>query len=247
MTAASPQAAHRPRADVLEVSGLHGYYGSSHVLHGIDLTVGRGELVALLGRNGAGKTTTLCAMVGLVATKGGSLKINGRELIGVSTYQRARSGLTLVPSGARVFANLSVEENLQIVRAGAPSDGEPWTIPRVYEVFPKLSDLRASMAGNLSGGERQMLAVGRGLMANPVVMLLDEPSEGLAPVIIQEIGRLMGQLKETGLSMILAEQDHRFALRHADRGYLIEKGQIQHVAPAPELIGSQALQRYLGV
>lgn len=231
---------------VLEVTGLHGYYGASHVLHDLELTVRRGELVALLGRNGAGKTTSFGAMTGLVTTRGGSLKVNDRELVGASTYRRARQGLTLVPSGARVFANLSVEENLRIVRSGTP-DTVPWTIDRVYEVFPKLADLRASFAGNLSGGERQMLAVGRGLMANPTVLLLDEPSEGLAPVILQEIGRLLARLKETGLSIILAEQNHRFALRHADRGYLIEKGQIRHEAPATELSGSEALQRYLGV
>lgn len=164
-----------------------------------------------------------------------------------AVLRRARHSLTLVPSGARVFANLSVEENLRIVRSGTSSGTDPWTIDRVYEVFPKLADLRASFAGNLSGGERQMLAVGRGLMANPAVLLLDEPSEGLAPVILQEIGRLLAQLRETGLSTILAEQSHRFALRHADRGYLIEKGQIRHEAPATELAGSEALQRYLGV
>jgi branched-chain amino acid transport system ATP-binding protein len=152
-----------------------------------------------------------------------------------------------VPSGARVFGNLTVEENLQVVRPRKLDEGEPWTVKRVYEFFPKLSDLRNSMAGNLSGGERQMLAVGRGLMANPKVLLLDEPSEGLAPVIVQAIGRLMGQLKEVGLTMVLAEQNHRFALRHADRAFLIEKGQIRHSAPAAELEGSEALQRYLGV
>jgi branched-chain amino acid transport system ATP-binding protein len=232
---------------VLEVRGLDAFYGRSHVLHDLQLRVGAGELVALLGRNGAGKTTTFGALMGLVDTRGGSVSLAGEELARATTYQRARRGLTLVPSGARVFANLTVEENLQIVRSGSATSDDAWTVPRVYEVFPKLEQLRASMAGNLSGGERQMLAVGRGLMANPKVLLFDEPSEGLAPVILQEIGRLLGQLKELGLSMILAEQNHRFALRYADRGYLIEKGQIQHQAPAAELEGSEALQRYLGV
>ncbi|MGI8876673.1 MAG: ABC transporter ATP-binding protein [Egibacteraceae bacterium] len=163
----------------------------------------------------------------------------------MGTHQRLRHGLALVPSGARVFANLTVEENLEIVRPRP--DSQPWTVTRVYEVFVKLAELRGAMAGNLSGGERQMLAVGRALMANPQVLLLDEPSEGLAPVVVQQIGRLMAELKETGLTMVLAEQQHRFALRHADRAYLIEKGQIRHEAAAAGLEGTDVLQRYLGV
>ncbi len=233
---------------MLRVHDLHGYYGASHVLHGIELAANRGELVALLGRNGAGKTTTLSAIVGVVDTPRGRVELDGRDLMQAHPYRRLREGIALVPSGARVFGNLTVQENLEIVRPRPVQDGEDaWTVPRVYEFFPKLADLRASMAGNLSGGERQMLAVGRGLMANPRVLLLDEPSEGLAPVIVQAIGRLMGQLREVGLTMILAEQNHRFALAHADRAYLIEKGQIRHEALARELEGSDALQRYLGV
>jgi branched-chain amino acid transport system ATP-binding protein len=185
--------------------------------------------------------------MGLVATRAGSVKVHGDELAGTDTYQRARRGLTLIPSGARVFANLTVEENLEVVRSARRGGEDDWTVARVYEVFPKLADLRASFAGNLSGGERQMLAVGRGLMANPRVLLFDEPSEGLAPVIVQEIGRLLGRLKELGLSMILAEQNHRFALKYADRAYLIEKGQIRHEATVDELVASDALNRYLGV
>jgi branched-chain amino acid transport system ATP-binding protein len=233
--------------DALEVEGLDAYYGASHVIHDLTLRVAPGELVTLLGRNGAGKTTTFAALMGLVSTRNGSVRVHGDELVGHDTYQRARRGLTLVPSGARVFANLTVQENLEVVRSVNRDTDVPWTVERVYEVFPKLSQLRSSVAGNLSGGERQMLAVGRGLMANPRILLFDEPSEGLAPVIIQEIGRLLGQLKELGLSMILAEQNHRFALKYADRAYLIEKGQIRHEAAASELTGSDALQRYLGV
>ena len=231
---------------MLDVTDLHAYYGASHVLQGVTMQVGRGELVALLGRNGAGKTTTLTALMGTTRSPQGKVVVDGDDLAGRPSYERLRRGLALVPSGARVFANLSVEENLQVVRPRA-TDGTTMTIDRVYELFPKLRDLRRSAAGNLSGGERQMLAVGRGLMANPKVLLLDEPSEGLAPVIVQAIGRLMRDLKELGLTMILAEQNHRFALQHADRAYLIEKGEIRHEAAAGELEGSEALQRYLGV
>ncbi|WP_211262412.1 ABC transporter ATP-binding protein [Nitriliruptor alkaliphilus] len=233
--------------DALHVRGLDAYYGASHVIHDLDLRVAPGELVTLLGRNGAGKTTTFAALMGLVSTPTGSVEVHGDELAGRSTYQRARSGLSLIPSGARVFANLTVEENLQVVRSARRGGEDAWDVGRVYEVFPKLDQLRASFAGNLSGGERQMLAVGRGLMANPRVLLFDEPSEGLAPVIVQEIGRLLGRLKDLGLSMILAEQNHRFALRYADRAYLIEKGQIRHEATSAELATSDALSRYLGV
>lgn len=199
----------------------------------------------MIGPNGAGKTTTFGALVGIVRGRGGAVVVDGEPLAGMSTYQRWRRGLVLVPSGARVFANPTVEENLAVVRPRR-ADGDRWTARRVYEHFPKLAQLGGSQAGNLSGGERQMLAVGRGLMANPKVLLLDEPSEGLAPVALQAIGRLLSTLKDTGLTMVLAEQNHRFALRHADRAYLIEKGQIRHEAPAGELIGSEA-HRYLGV
>jgi branched-chain amino acid transport system ATP-binding protein len=232
---------------MLSVEGLHSYYGASHVLHGVTLDADRGELVALLGRNGAGKSTTLGSLIGAVRSREGAIMLDGEDISGLQPHQRLKRGLSFVPSGARVFGNLTVQENLQVVRPRKLDDGEPWTVERVYEFFPKLSDLRSSMAGNLSGGERQMLAVGRGLMANPKVLLLDEPSEGLAPVIVQAIGKLMGQLKEVGLTMVLAEQNHRFALRHADRAFLIEKGQIRHSAPASQLEGSEELQRYLGV
>lgn len=231
---------------MLEVRGLNAFYGPSHVVHDLGIDVGRGELVAVLGRNGAGKTTTLGALMGVVRTRGGSIRVGGRDLTKMSSSKRVRNGLMLVPSGARVFANLTVQENLEVVR-GARDGGERWTVDRVYEAFPKLGVLRASMAGNLSGGERQMLAVGRGLMANPKVLLLDEPSEGLAPVVLQEIGQLLGTLRETGLTTVLAEQNHRFALRYADRAYLIEKGAVCHEARSTELEGSDALKRHLGV
>ncbi|MFA9444210.1 ABC transporter ATP-binding protein [Egicoccus sp. AB-alg6-2] len=230
---------------MLEVEGLHGHYGASHVLHGVDLQASAGELVALLGRNGAGKTTTLSALMGVVPASAGRIRLDGEDITELPAFRRLRKGLAMVPSGARVFADLTVEENLQVVRPRHTDD--PWTVQRVYELFPKLGDLRNANAKNLSGGERQMLAVGRGLMANPKVLLLDEPSEGLAPVVVQALGTLLGQLREVGLTMVLAEQQHRFALRHADRAFLIEKGAIRHTESAATLEGSGALQRYLGV
>ena len=230
----------------LEIADLDTLYGQSHVLHGVSLTAESGELVALLGRNGAGKTTTLHSIMGVLRPRGGMVKVGGEDLSRQAVHARVAQGLALVPSGARVFANLTVEENLEVVRSRPDGEGR-WTVRRVYDLFPKLESLRASLAGRLSGGERQMLAVGRALMANPKVLLLDEPSEGLAPVIVQQLGELFEQLKERGLTILLAEQNHRFALRHAHRGYLIEKGQIRHQAPAADLIGSEALHRYLGV
>lgn len=232
---------------MLDVDGLHAYHGTSHILHGVSLDAAAGELVALLGRNGAGKTTTLESMMGAVPSRSGTVRVDGAELASLPSHARLGGGLALVPSGARVFGSLTVEENLRVVRPRAVGDGEEWTVARVYELFEKLGDLRASTAGKLSGGERQMLAVGRGLMANPKVLLLDEPSEGLAPVVVQTIGRLLEQLKATGLTLVLAEQNYRFALRHADRALLIEKGEVRHTADAGELEGSEALTRYLGV
>lgn len=230
----------------LVVSGLNTLYGSSHVLHGVSIEASPGELVALLGRNGAGKTTTLSSIMGVLRARSGTVAVDGEDISGLASHARLARGLAMVPSGARVFGNLTVEENLTVVRP-RPEGANGWTVAKIYELFPKLGTLRTGMAGGLSGGERQMLAVGRALMANPKVLLLDEPSEGLAPVIVQLLGELFEELKGRGLTMVLAEQNHRFALRHADRGYLIEKGQIRHQSRAADLIGSEALHRYLGV
>jgi branched-chain amino acid transport system ATP-binding protein len=232
---------------MLAVRSMNSFYGASHVLHDVALNVREGELVALLGRNGAGKTTTLASLMGTIRVRDAEIVLDGVDVSRMPSHQRLRHGLALVPSGARVFGNLTVEENLSVVRPRRVDNGMSWTIPRVYDFFPKLAQLRSSQAGNLSGGERQMLAVGRGLMANPKVLMLDEPSEGLAPVVVQSIGKLLGQLEEAGLSVLLAEQNHRFALDLAERAYLIDKGQIRHESLAATLEGSEALHRYLGV
>jgi branched-chain amino acid transport system ATP-binding protein len=230
---------------MLEVSGLNVRYGKSHVVFDLELEVAPGELVALLGRNGAGKTTTITGIVGLLPGATGTIRVAGRDVSGWPSYRRTRGQLGYVPSGARCFPNLTVLENLQLT---AMPDGEAgWDLDRVFTTFPRLAELRANLAGGLSGGERQMLAVGRALMSNPRVMLLDEPTEGLAPVIVRSIESLLRSLKQTGVAILLAEQNHQVALRVADRAAFIEKGRIVHVLPSERAAGSEVLRRVLGV
>jgi branched-chain amino acid transport system ATP-binding protein len=229
----------------LQVSGLNVRYGKSHVVFDLDLEVGQGELVALLGRNGAGKTTTILGVVGLLPGATGTVRVGGRDVSHWPSYRRTKGHVAYVPSGARCFPNLTVQENLELT---ARQDGHAgWDLARVFEMFPRLGDLRANLAGGLSGGERQMLAVGRGLMSNPTVMLLDEPAEGLAPVVVQSITSLLRTLKTTGVSILLAEQNHQMALRVADRAAFIEKGRVVSVLPAERARGSEVLHRILGV
>ncbi len=230
---------------MLQVDGLNSAYGASHVLFDVSLEVAPGEIVALLGRNGAGKTTAMASLVGFVRQRSGSITLDGRRIDPLPSYQRVRAGLGIVPQSGRVFRGLSIRENLEIVRGRSTADG--WSVDRVFDVFPDLRPIARRDAGQLSGGQRQMLAVGRALMANPAVILLDEPSEGLAPVVVQALGKLMRRLRDEGIGVLLAEQNHRFALAVADRGYLIEKGRIQHEALASRLLGSAELHRHLGV
>lgn len=230
---------------MLRVEGMNSYYGQSHVLFDVSITVGDGEVVAILGRNGAGKTTLMQSIVGSVRSGAAAVEIDDRRIDGMRPFQRVRNGLGYVPQGGRIFPGLSVIENLQIVRGRDVSDR--WTAERVFELFPPLAQIQRRDAGLLSGGERQMLAVGRALMANPSVILFDEPSEGLAPAIVRTVGALAADLKSRGIGVLLAEQNHRFALGAADRAYLIEKGRIRHEGAASELVGSEVLERYLGV
>jgi branched-chain amino acid transport system ATP-binding protein len=230
---------------MLEVRSLNVRYGKSHVVFDLELRVGQGEVLALLGRNGAGKTTTLSGIVGLLPGAHGKVAVAGRDVSDWPAHRRTRAGIAFVPSGARCFPNLTVVENLEIA---ASSDGRSgWNRERVFELFPKLDELRANLAGGLSGGERQMLAVGRALMGNPTVMLLDEPTEGLAPVVVQSITRLLRQLKQTGVAILLAEQNHQVALGVADRAAFIEKGRIAEELLADQARGSDVLNRILGI
>jgi branched-chain amino acid transport system ATP-binding protein len=229
---------------MLELAGVQAAYGASRVLHGVSLEARAGEVVSLLGRNGAGKSTTLKAIVNLVDVTGGTVCFDGHDITSRPTHEVSRLGVGWVPEDRRVFADLTVAENLEV---GAKGDGE-WNAARVYRFFPKLGELARRRAGSLSGGEQQMLTVARTLMGNPRVLLLDEPSEGLAPVIVRALGDQIAALKRQGLTILLSEQSLAFAARLADRAYIIEKGQIQFEGAMRELVESETLRRtYLSV
>jgi branched-chain amino acid transport system ATP-binding protein len=228
---------------VLEVDGIHTYYGESHVLHGVSLRVGPGEAVALLGRNGAGKTTAIRSIVGFTPPRAGRVLFEGQAIERWPAYRIARRGLALVPQGRRIFAPLSVRENLLL---GARSEG--WTLERVFELFPRLRERQAQLGGTLSGGEQQMLAIARALLTNGRLLLLDEPSEGLAPLIVREIGTILTALKAERLSLLLVEQNYHLALRVADRVYVMNRGQIVYQGtPAGLEADEEVKRRYLGV
>ena len=229
------------------MTGLNVRYGKSHVVFDLALSVEAGETIALLGRNGAGKTTTILGIMGLLPGATGSIAVKGNDLSRLPAYRRSQAGIAYVPSGARCFSNLTVLENLELAAHRGDGKGKDWDRKRVYEIFPKLDQLKANMAGGLSGGERQMLAMGRALMSNPAVILMDEPTEGLAPVIVQSIGRLILELKTTGVGILLAEQNHQMALRAADRAAFMEKGRIVEQMSSAEASGSKVLQRILGI
>ena len=229
---------------MLELEGVEAGYGLSRVLHGVSLRAEAGEVVSLLGRNGAGKSTTLKSIVGLVAVSGGSIRFDGREITGRPTHEISRRGVGYVPEERRIFSDLTVAENLLVGRKGTGA----WGAERVYDVFPKLRELAGRRAGSLSGGEQQMLTVARTLMGNPRVVLLDEPSEGLAPVIVRALGEQIAALKREGLTILLSEQNLKFAARLADRAYIIEKGIIRFDGPMAALMADEDLRRkYLTV
>jgi branched-chain amino acid transport system ATP-binding protein len=231
---------------LLEVQGLRAGYGGSAVLHGVDLTLREGRAVALLGRNGVGKSTFLWAVMGLLRPSAGSVRLRGRELAGRPANLVARAGVALVPQGRRVFADLTVEQNLQVA-AGRRRTG-PWTPQRVYQVLPQLAERRRHRADQLSGGEQQMLAIARALLLNPSLLLLDEPSDGLAPAVVARVGQLLGELRDQGLSVLLVEQDLRSAFAVADEVAVMRKGEIVHRAPTLEFRSDAALAaRLLGV
>jgi branched-chain amino acid transport system ATP-binding protein len=227
----------------LDVRDLHAYYGESHVLQGVALQVADRESVALLGRNGAGKTTTIAAIAGFVRPRGGSVRLGGADLTGAPAHRIAAAGVALVPQGRRVFADLSVRENLLLAaRQGV------WTLERVLELFPSLRKRLDNLGDQLSGGEQQMVAIGRALLRNPVLLLLDEPSEGLAPKLVAEVGDALVRLRESGLALLLVEQNLALATRVAQRVYVMSKGAIVFAGTSEELAASSDVEsRYLGV
>ena len=228
---------------MLDVEAIHTYYGDSHVLHGVSLRVGAGEAVAVLGRNGAGKTTAIRSIVGFTPPRAGRVAFEGQAIERWPAYRIARRGLALVPQGRRIFAPLSVRENLLL---GARAPG--FTLERIYALFPRLREREQQSGGTLSGGEQQMLAIGRALLTNSRLILLDEPSEGLAPLIVREIGRILLALKAERLSLLLVEQNYHLALRVADRVYVMSKGQIVwEGTPAGLEADEEVKRRYLGV
>jgi branched-chain amino acid transport system ATP-binding protein len=228
---------------LLDVDAIHTYYGDSHVLHGVSLRVERGEAVALLGRNGAGKTTAIRSIVGFTPPRTGRVVFEGQAIERWPAYRIARRGLALVPQGRRIFAPLSVRENLLL---GARSEG--WTLERVFTLFPRLRERQGQFGGTLSGGEQQMLAIARALLTNGRLLLLDEPSEGLAPLIVRDIGRILQALKAERLSLLLVEQNYHLALQVADRVYVMNKGQIVYEGTPAGLEASEEIKRrYLGV
>jgi branched-chain amino acid transport system ATP-binding protein len=234
-----------PRPEFLRVTDLHAFYGPAHVLHGVDLTVGNGELVTLLGRNGSGRTTTLKAILGLVDTRSGSVMVNGRETIRLPTHRIVHLGLGYCPEERGIFTSLTAEENLLLPPA-VSSSGMP--VETIYELFPNLAERRRSPGGRLSGGEQQMLALARILRAGARLLLLDEITEGLAPSIVQLLGGVVRALKDRGFTVVLAEQNFRFAAPLADRHYLLEHGRVTDLIPAASLEARRdSLHRFLGL
>lgn len=221
---------------LLQVEGLNTYYGKSHILHDLAFHVEDGELVTLLGLNGAGKTTTMRSILGLTPPRSGTIRFQGTDIIGWPPYRIAKLGFGYVPEGRRMFPALTVLENLQLAENGRKGE---WSIARVLEHLPKLKELRSRKAGRLSGGEQEMLAIGRALVSNPQIMLVDDPSQGLAPIIVEDVYRILVELKKHGVAIVLVEQNALLALQIADRAYCIDAGRMVYDGPAADLLADQ--------
>jgi len=229
---------------VLEVEDIHTYYGASHVLQGISLRVAEGEVLTILGRNGMGKTTLIRSIIGFSPPRRGAVYFRGAEITHWPSYRMVAAGMALVPQGRRVFPSLSVRENLEVAAGGRGR----WDLARVTDLFPRLGERAGNRAGKLSGGEQQMLAIGRALMTNPTLLLLDEPTEGLAPLMVREVARVLGELRREGLSLLLVEQNLPLALSVADRALILSRGQIVYSGTPAELAANDDVKsRYLGV
>lgn len=232
---------------MLEVNSIHTYYGESRALQGVSLSLSEGETVCLLGRNGAGKSTTLRSIIGLTPPAKGSIKFKGQNITHMPAYKVARLGIGLVPEDRRIFSGLTVRENLIIGEYNRPGINRKWSVERIFDQYPMLAELANQDGGTLSGGQQQMLAVARSLMSEPDLLLLDEPNEGLAPVIVQQIGELIDQLAQT-TTILFTDQSVHFALKHAKRAYILEKGVVVHEALSQDLLTDIQIQnRYLSV
>jgi branched-chain amino acid transport system ATP-binding protein len=227
---------------MLEVEEIHTFYGLSHILFGVSLSIESGKVVCLLGRNGAGKSTTLKSIMGLTPPKQGSIRFKEEEIAGKQPYMLVRKGIGYVPDERRIFADLTVEDNLEIAERKVEG-GEGWDKERVYELFPTLKGIASRMGGCLSGGEQKMLAIGRALMCNPELLLLDEPTEGLAPVMVKVLEDRLGTLKQTGLTVLLAEQNVKTTLRLSDHGYIIDDGKIRYHGTVDELKENEEVRK----
>jgi branched-chain amino acid transport system ATP-binding protein len=233
---------------MLEITGLDAYYGRAHILQGVSFSMQRGEVLALMGRNGAGKSTTMKAVMGLVPPAGGSVSFEGQRVDGREPFEIARMGIGYVPEDRRVFSELTVMENLSVAQRPARADAPHWTPERLFALFPNLGRMRDRPGGAMSGGEQQMLTIARTLMGNPRLVLLDEPSEGLAPVIVEEMARTILALKSEGLTVLISEQNLHFAGNVADRAAIIEKGIIRFTGTMDELKADEAVRaQYLSV
>jgi len=232
---------------LLELREINTYYGNRHILHGVSIEVKAGTVVALLGRNGMGKTTTMRTIIGFTPPRSGSIRFSGKDIAGMPPEKIARSGIGLVPQGRMIFPSLSVTENLTIAARGATTD-DAWTLDKIYEQFPILKERAKYKSNLLSGGEQQMLVIARALMTNPKLILMDEPSEGLAPLIVAEIGKIIHQLKQSNYSILWVEQNISQALELADYAYIMSKGAIVHES-TPELLRDNDVikNKYLGI
>jgi branched-chain amino acid transport system ATP-binding protein len=233
---------------LLELSHVETYYGDSHILFDLSLTVEAGEVVCLLGRNGAGKTTTVRSIIGLTPPQSGRITLRGRDVAGLAPFRIARLGIGFVPEDRRVFPNLTVQENLEVARRTWGNGRGPWMAARVFDLFPILRERKRQPGGTLSGGEQQMLTIARTLMGNPEVLLLDEPSEGLAPLVVEMLRQQLGRLKASGLTIVLAEQNVRFVSDLGDRVYILEKGMVRHQGSMADFLADAEVRRtYLAV
>lgn len=220
---------------MLSISGLNSWYGPAHILFGVDLEVGAGEVVALLGRNGAGKSTTFKSVIGLLGRKTGTIRFRNDDISTLQPFEIARKGLGYVPEERRIFTELTVEENLEVGRQPARGKNDVWTPERIYQIFPNLAEMRKRAGGAMSGGEQQMLTIARTLMGNPYLVLLDEPSEGISPKIVEQMAEAITVMKQAGISVVLSEQNLPFARLISDRAYVLENGKVQFSGTIKEL------------